>query len=167
MNKLLHDFRPGIVELRQQGLPRSGVIVASTLRNVTVPATSVPATCVPATFAAMVAAAAAAAAAAATAAAALAVLPPACPIVYSRMRNHNQPHAPCPNGCKHPQTKEPVKVRCGYHQVADCRKANQGNKSHTNVEATIISPSTTNHQRGGLGSLEGLFLFHFRLQTCL
>ncbi len=24
---------------------------------------------------------------------------------------HNQPHAPCPNGCKHPQTKEPVK--CG------------------------------------------------------
>ncbi len=32
--------------------------------------------------------------------------------------------------CKHLQTKEPVKVRYGYHLVTDCRKANQGNKSH-------------------------------------
>jgi hypothetical protein len=29
-------------------------------------------------------------------------------------------------------------VRYGYHLVTDCRKANQGNKSHTDVEATII-----------------------------
>jgi hypothetical protein len=36
------------------------------------------------------------------------------------------------------QTKEPVKVRYGYHLVTDCRKANQGNKSHKDVEATII-----------------------------
>ena len=40
---------------------------------------------------------------------------------------HNLPHAPCPHGCRPPQTKEPVKVRHGYHLVTDCRKANQGN----------------------------------------
>ena len=51
---------------------------------------------------------------------------------------HNLPHEPCPHGCRHPQTKERVKVRYGYHLVTDCRKANQGNKSHKDVEATII-----------------------------
>jgi hypothetical protein len=51
---------------------------------------------------------------------------------------HNLPHAPCPHGCRHAQTKEPVKVRYGYHLVTECRKANQGEKSHTDVEATII-----------------------------
>jgi hypothetical protein len=51
---------------------------------------------------------------------------------------HNQPHAPCPHGCKHPQTKEPIKVRYGYHVVTDCLKTNQGKKSHKDVEATII-----------------------------
>jgi hypothetical protein len=30
------------------------------------------------------------------------------------------------------------KVRYGYHLVTDCRKANQGKKSHNDVEATII-----------------------------
>jgi hypothetical protein len=34
-----------------------------------------------------------------------------------------------PHGCKHPQTKEPIKVRYGYHLVTDCLKANQGKKS--------------------------------------
>ena len=29
-------------------------------------------------------------------------------------------------------------MRYGYHLVTDCRKANQGNKSHKDVEATII-----------------------------
>ena len=51
---------------------------------------------------------------------------------------HNQPHGPCPHGCKHPQTKEPVKVRYGYHLAIDCLKANQGKKPHKDVEATII-----------------------------
>ena len=51
---------------------------------------------------------------------------------------HNLPHAPCPDGCRHPQTKEPVKVRYGYHLVTDYRKASQGKKSHKDVEATII-----------------------------
>ncbi len=46
--------------------------------------------------------------------------------------------ASCPHGRKHPQTKERVKVQYGYHLVADCRKANQGKKSHNDVEATII-----------------------------
>jgi hypothetical protein len=52
---------------------------------------------------------------------------------------HNQPHALCPHGCRHPLTKEPVKVRYGYHLhhvlVTDCLKANQGKKSHKDVEA--------------------------------
>ena len=56
---------------------------------------------------------------------------------------HNHPHAPCPHGCKHPQTKEPVKVRHGNHLVTDCLKANQGNKSHKDVEATIIHHFST------------------------
>jgi hypothetical protein len=43
---------------------------------------------------------------------------------------HSEPHAPCPHGCKHPQTKEPVEVRYGYHLVTDCIIANQG-KSRT------------------------------------
>jgi hypothetical protein len=51
---------------------------------------------------------------------------------------HNQPQAPCPHGCKHPLTKEPVKARYGYHLVTDCPKANQGKKSHKDVETTII-----------------------------
>ena len=50
---------------------------------------------------------------------------------------HNQPHAPCPHGCKHPLTKEPIKVRFGYHLVTDCLKANQGKKSHKDVETLI------------------------------
>ncbi len=29
-------------------------------------------------------------------------------------------------------------MRYGYHLVTDCRKANQGNKSRKDVEATII-----------------------------
>jgi hypothetical protein len=51
---------------------------------------------------------------------------------------HNQPHAVCPHGCRHPLTKEAVNVRYGYHLVTDCLKANQGNKSHKDVEAVII-----------------------------
>ncbi len=47
-------------------------------------------------------------------------------------------HASCPHGCSHPQSKELAKVRYGYHLVTDCRKASQGNKSHKDVEATII-----------------------------
>jgi hypothetical protein len=43
---------------------------------------------------------------------------------------HNQPHALCPHGCRHPLTKEPVNVRYGYQLVTDCLKANQGEKSH-------------------------------------
>ncbi len=34
---------------------------------------------------------------------------------------------------------EPVKVRYGSYLVTDCFKANQGNKSHKDVEATIIN----------------------------
>ncbi len=30
-------------------------------------------------------------------------------------------------------------MRHGYHLVTDCRKASQGNKSHKDVETTIIS----------------------------
>ncbi len=51
---------------------------------------------------------------------------------------HDQPHAPCPHGCRHPQTYEPVKVRFGWHLVTDCRKANQGKKSHKDVESILI-----------------------------
>jgi hypothetical protein len=44
-----------------------------------------------------------------------------------------------PHGCKHPQTKQPVKVRYGYYLVTDRLKANQGKKSqHKHVKATII-----------------------------
>jgi hypothetical protein len=32
---------------------------------------------------------------------------------------HNLPHEPCPHDCRHPQTKEHVKVRYGYHLVTD------------------------------------------------
>jgi hypothetical protein len=62
---------------------------------------------------------------------------------------HNQPQAPCPHGYLHPQTKEPVKVRYGYHLVTDCLKANQGKKSHKDVEATIIHPLQHLHQHHG------------------
>ncbi len=51
---------------------------------------------------------------------------------------HNKPHEPCPHGCRHPQSNERVKVRYGYHLVTDCRKANQGNKSHKDVESILI-----------------------------
>ena len=51
---------------------------------------------------------------------------------------HNLPHEACPHGCTHPQTKEPVKVRYGYHLVTDCRRANQGKKSHKDVETTLM-----------------------------
>jgi hypothetical protein len=36
------------------------------------------------------------------------------------------------------RAKEPVKVQYGYHLVTDLLKANEGNKSHKDVEATII-----------------------------
>jgi hypothetical protein len=51
---------------------------------------------------------------------------------------YNKLHAPCPHGCKHPQAKEAVKVRYGYHLVTDCRRANQGNKAHKDVESMLI-----------------------------
>jgi hypothetical protein len=34
---------------------------------------------------------------------------------------HNQPHALCPHGCRHPRTKELVNARYGYHLVTDWR----------------------------------------------
>ncbi len=46
---------------------------------------------------------------------------------------HNQPHALCPHGCRHPLTKEAVNVRYSYHLVTDCLKANHGKKSHVDV----------------------------------
>jgi hypothetical protein len=53
----------------------------------------------------------------------------------------------CPHGCRHPLSKKLVNVRYGYHLhhvlVTDCLKANQGNKSHKDVEATIIRHSNT------------------------
>jgi hypothetical protein len=48
---------------------------------------------------------------------------------------HNKPHEPCPHGCRHPQT---IPVRYGCHLVTDCRKANQGNKSHKDVQSILI-----------------------------
>jgi hypothetical protein len=51
---------------------------------------------------------------------------------------HNLPHAPCPHGCRRPQTKEPVKVRYGYHLATDCRKAEPGQQVAQGREATII-----------------------------
>ena len=62
---------------------------------------------------------------------------------------HNLPHEPCPHGCTHPQTKERVKVRYGYHLVTDCRRANQGNKSHKDVETTLIHHLNTPHEHHG------------------
>jgi hypothetical protein len=59
---------------------------------------------------------------------------------------HDLPHVPCPHGCRHPQTKERVKVRYGNHLVTDCRKANQGKKSHKDVEA-VGSQITTSVTR--------------------
>ncbi len=60
---------------------------------------------------------------------------------------HNEPHAPCPHGCSYPLSKEPVKVRYGYHLhhvlVTDCLKANQGKKSLKDVKATIIDHFNT------------------------
>jgi hypothetical protein len=43
---------------------------------------------------------------------------------------HNQPHALCPHGCRHPLSKELVNVRYVYHVlhhvlVTDCLKAKQ------------------------------------------
>ena len=52
---------------------------------------------------------------------------------------HDQPHAPCPHGCRHPQTYEPVKVRFGWQLVTDCRKANQGARSRTWTSSQIGS----------------------------
>ncbi len=51
---------------------------------------------------------------------------------------HNQPHAPCPHGCRHPQTNERIKVRWGWHLVTNCLKAKQGKKSHKDVESILI-----------------------------
>ena len=50
---------------------------------------------------------------------------------------YNQPHAPCPHGCRN-QNNERVKLRFGWHLVTDCRKANQGKKSHKDVESILI-----------------------------
>ena len=36
-------------------------------------------------------------------------------------------------------------MRYGYHLVTDCRKASQGNKSHKDVEATIIHHLNTTY----------------------
>jgi hypothetical protein len=58
---------------------------------------------------------------------------------FPKASYHNQPHAVCPHGCRHPLTKEPVNVRYGYHLVTDCPKANQGKKSHKDVEAVLIN----------------------------
>jgi hypothetical protein len=52
---------------------------------------------------------------------------------------HNQPHAVCPHGCRNPLTKEPINVRYGHHLVTDCPKANQGKKSHNDVEAVLMN----------------------------
>ena len=51
---------------------------------------------------------------------------------------HAQPHAPCPHGCRHPQTNESIKVRWGWHLVTNCQRANQGKKSHKDVESILI-----------------------------
>jgi hypothetical protein len=51
---------------------------------------------------------------------------------------HNQPHVPCPHGCRHPQTNESIKVRYGWHLVTNCLKANQGKKAHKDVESILI-----------------------------
>ena len=42
---------------------------------------------------------------------------------------------------------QPVKMRYGYNLVTDCRKANQGNKSHTDVEARRRSSATSTPTR--------------------
>jgi hypothetical protein len=56
-----------------------------------------------------------------------------------------QPSTLCPHGCRHPLTKEPVKVReIRLPPWTDCLKANQGKKSHKDVEATIIYHFDTN-----------------------
>jgi hypothetical protein len=53
------------------------------------------------------------------------------------------------HGCRHPLSKEPVKVRYVLHHVlhhvlgTDCLKANQGAKWHKDVEATIIRQLNT------------------------
>ncbi len=51
---------------------------------------------------------------------------------------HNQPHALCPHGCRHPRTKERVNVRYGHlhhvlHHVlmTDCLDANQDVRDRT------------------------------------
>jgi hypothetical protein len=49
-----------------------------------------------------------------------------------------RPHSACPHGCRHKDTKDPVKVRFGYHLVTDCKRANQGKKSHKDVEMVIM-----------------------------
>ena len=51
---------------------------------------------------------------------------------------YNQPHAVCPHGCRHPLTKEPVNAQFGWHLVTNCPKANQGKKSHHDVEAALM-----------------------------
>jgi hypothetical protein len=51
---------------------------------------------------------------------------------------YNQPHAVCPHGCRHPLTKEPVNAQFGWHLVTNCPKANQGKKSHHDVEAVLM-----------------------------
>ena len=52
---------------------------------------------------------------------------------------YNQPHAVCPHGCRHPLTKEPVNAQFGWHLVTNCPKANQGKKSHNDVEAVLMN----------------------------
>ena len=47
---------------------------------------------------------------------------------------HAQPHAPCPHGCRHPQTNAIVNARYGWHLVTNCQRANQGKKAHKDIE---------------------------------
>jgi hypothetical protein len=51
---------------------------------------------------------------------------------------HNQPHAPCPYGCRAPANQGDRQGTDGMATTGDCRMANQGNKSHEDVEATVI-----------------------------
>ena len=54
----------------------------------------------------------------------------------------NLPLAPCPHGCRHPQTKEPVKVRYGYHLVTTAARQTR-QEVGKDVEATIIHHFST------------------------
>ena len=61
---------------------------------------------------------------------------------------HNQPHAPCPHGCKHPQSNERVKVRDGYHLVTDCARQTRA-RSRTRTSRRRSSTINTYRLRQG------------------